>query len=199
LANNFKEDYQLLLLDDRADWNTARDSYRRMIKTWHPDRYAQRPRERAHAQERFIELTGAYNRLRTFQRQNKRMPFQPLPGSVRHDTKIHAANTLTGTLHSGLRSEHKQSLFSPSLTNKLRWAIPACLLILSTFGLFLWLDRNDKLRNIQEAKDVLRNTEPSEYMPSARDVKRNNNRGVFVEGEQPNKLGDQLMRDVFRH
>ena len=78
MTHDFRQDYEALELDDRADWTTARASYRRQVNLWHPDRYAQRPRERVHAQQRFIQLTCAFDSLRNFHRANHRLPFEPI-------------------------------------------------------------------------------------------------------------------------
>ena len=90
-AHDFRPDYTILELDDRADWKTTRAQYRRLVHLWHPDRYAKRPRELEHAQQQFILLTKSYDNLKNFHRSYGRLPFEPSAG-VAAKTEAKMAN-----------------------------------------------------------------------------------------------------------
>jgi len=55
VAIQFQHNYQLLELKSDSDWAMAKKNYRRLVHACHPDRFAQKPRERMHAQQQFIE------------------------------------------------------------------------------------------------------------------------------------------------
>ena len=90
-AHDFRPDYTILELDDRADWKTTRAQYRRLVHLWHPDRYAKRPRELEHAQQQFILLTKSYDNLKNFHRSYGRLPFEP-SAAVAVQTEAKMAN-----------------------------------------------------------------------------------------------------------
>jgi len=50
----FSKHYKNLDLGNRATWDEVRTNYRRLVQQWHPDRFENRPRERANAQQNFI-------------------------------------------------------------------------------------------------------------------------------------------------
>ena len=69
--------------------------------------------------------------------------------------------------------------------------------VLATVALFVVLDREERRETYEGGRDVLLETAPSEFMPSAAEVRRRSTRGSFVTRED-GELGDQLMEDVFR-
>jgi len=109
----FEHDYQILELDRDATWHDVRESYRRLVNRWHPDRYASRPREKQHAQTRFIEVTKAYNNLRAFYRKHQRLPLQNPALQDATTANIHASQVSKRT------AKHKvhnvdELIFEPS-------------------------------------------------------------------------------------
>lgn len=217
MTHDFRQDYEALELDHGADWATARTAYRRQVNLWHPDRYTQQPRERVHAQQRFIQLTRAFDSLRNFYRTNRRLPFEPIGAERRN-----AAATGAGEppLESGTDAGRRRRAASPSeeevleagiLTlraptgrprrsglGRLLWPALAAALVLATLAVFLVLDRSARQATMAEGREVLRRTEPSEFMPSAAEVQKRSSRGTFVEREDSGRIGDQLMEDMFR-
>ena len=208
MTHDFRQDYEALELDDRADWTTARASYRRQVNLWHPDRYAQRPRERVHAQQRFIQLTCAFDSLRNFHRANHRLPFEPIrttrtppadsPGQAaagaadRPDEKAVLEAGILNARPPAARGRRRTRL------GRLIWPAAIASLVVGMLGLFLVLDRNARRATLEEGREVLRRTAPSEYMPSAAEVQKRSSRGAFVERENSGRMGDQLMEDMFR-
>jgi len=203
VANTFRRDYEQLEIDDVADWATARGSYQRLVNIWHPDRYAQRPRERIHAQQRFIELTKSFNNLRTFYRAHNRLPYQRIQTQQSSQPKpAQTVRSARATVEESslLRPRKESAIDDETLSNRRRllWVLPGILMMLCTLGLLVVMDHNEKVRNIENAKEVLRNTEPSEFLPSAEELKKQSSRGAFVDREKPKQMGEQLIKDVFR-
>ena len=216
MTHDFRQDYEALGLDERADWTTARASYRRQVNLWHPDRYAQRPREGVHAQQRFIQLTRSFESLRSFHRANHRLPFEPIrtprppaagadPAAERDPSGRTAPGPAerpseTAVLEAGILNVRspKARRRRPGRLGRLIWPAAIASLVLGMLGAFLVLDRNARRATLEEGRDVLRRTAPSEYMPSAAEVQRRSSRGTFVEREDSGRIGDQLMEDVFR-
>ena len=217
MTHDFRQDYEALELDHGADWATARTAYRRQVNLWHPDRYTQQPRERVHAQQRFIQLTRSFDSLRNFYRANRRLPFEP----IRAERRVAAAaddgpspdgsDADAGRPGRAARPSEKEVLEAGILNlraptgrprrsglGKLLWPAAAVALVLVTLAAFLVLDRSARQATLAEGREVLKRTEPSEFMPSAAEVQKRSSRGAFVEREDTGRLGDQLMEDMFR-
>jgi len=172
VSNIFERDYQMLELSREAGWAEARQSYRRLVNRWHPDRFASRPREKHLAQSRFIEVTKSYNNLRAFHREHHRLPLQ--------DPKLRTRPQNSGTppeppVKPGNKASTQtdEEFFSPEpgVTRqaspiKRYWlfAIPI-VGIIAVLTLFIVLEKRIAKQQRQNAIEVLRSTEPSEFMP----------------------------------
>ncbi len=162
MAIQFQRNYQLLELDNNADWKTANKNYRRLVHTWHPDRFEQRPRERIHAQQQFIELTKAFNNLRGFYRENNRLPFEKIqhaktaPSSPPIEKRVMPSDELV--LESGILNKRKPStsFLKSDLFHRVLWALPIIAALVVGMAVFVITDRNAKMNTIEEAKRVLR-------------------------------------------
>ncbi|MBX2839662.1 MAG: J domain-containing protein [Gammaproteobacteria bacterium] len=167
MKNSFQHDYSVLELDQGADWSTAQTHYRQQVLAWHPDRFARRPREAVHAQQRFIELTTAYRNLRQFYKINHRMPFEAASNvdSAHKNTasasqstpRYHTPpNAPIGDINSGsLLNGTKRSVRRAQLNwiqQHWRTALLLGLLVMSTFALFIYTDYSQKQRVIERAK-----------------------------------------------
>lgn len=223
VTHDFRQDYETLSLDDRATWEMARTSYRRQVNLCHPDRYALRPRERVHAQQRFIRLTRSYDSLKGFYRTHRRLPFEPIPPPAAPEaTGVDAWDAATRPSERGpgapnsrrARRPSEAALLEAGILNlrpdaageprrrstlaRLRWPLLGAAMVLGTLAIFLLLDRGARRATLAEGREVLRRSEPSAFMPSAAEVQRRSSRGVFIEREDSGRLGDQLMEDIFR-
>ena len=217
MTHDFRQDYEALGLDDRADWTTARASYRRQVNLWHPDRYAQRPRERVHAQRRFIQLTRSFDSLRNFHRDHHRLPFEPIrtprtastggtsaapagEAAEAGDARPADRPDERAVLEAGILNARspKARGYRRTRLGRLIWPAAVASLVVGMLGVFLVLDRNARRATLEEGREVLRRTAPSEYMPSAAEVQKRSSRGAFVEREDSGRMGDQLMEDMFR-
>ena len=205
MAIQFEQEYQLLELEPSANWKGAQDNYRRLVHVWHPDRYAQRPRERIHAQQQFIELTKAFNNLRTFYRENQRLPFEQIKQAIA-DSPVPPTHQQiqpkdAAVLESSILNKRKPSTQSlkPNPFKPLLWIVPSIATIVVGVAVFVVIDRNAKLNTIEEAKRVLRNVQPSEYMANSAEITRANNRANIVDpNAKTGKMGDQLAKDFFK-
>lgn len=188
----FKRDYQALELDDSADWETARNKYRHLVHHWHPDRYTQRPREKAHAQQQFILLTKSYNSLRNFYRTNQRLPFEEHKESIRSrsesafpgEEEIDQAQEPSSGLHKGVlnrdpKSRPKRQLFA-NLSSKF-WIFAALTMMIATVAASMVLDLNANKANIEKGREVLRHAPASDFMPSPAEIRKSQTRGAFVQ------------------
>lgn len=174
VSNIFERDYQMLELDRDADWKEARESYRRLVNRWHPDRFTARPREKHHAQTRFIEVTKSYNNLRSFHRDHHRLPLQDpalrdngqSTGTPPEPTRKAGDKSSKGS--NWLQDEHAFATQSdgskPSKPRYWLWAIPVLGLII-TFVLFMLLEQRIAEEQRENAIEVLRSTEPSKFLP----------------------------------
>jgi len=189
--NQFALHYHKLDLHDRADWSTARSSYRKLVHIWHPDKFANRPRERAHAQQQFIELTKSYNALRDFYRKNKRLPFQSLhvasePQEKVQDTrKPNDASTIDdASLDSSLLSrDPSQRSIDPKKHGKRRktwWLMVGIFTMLATIVFFLVLDQILNWTNAEKAREVIENAPQSEFMPIPSEIRKSRSRDAFI-------------------
>jgi len=168
VAIQYQFEYDLLNLQPGDGWDKARANYRQLVNQCHPDRFAQRPRERAHAQQEFIELTKAFNTLRNFQRENNRMPFDRVTQASKDPVKP---------------KPHQAVSPDEELWKPIAWSFAAVATIFAGFSVFLIMDRNAKKLSIQEAKRVLRTVEPSEYLADSEAITKANNRSMLMNGE----------------
>ncbi len=208
-SRDFRPDYAILELENRADWQTVRTNYRRLVHLWHPDRYAQRPRERAHAQQNFIVLTKSYTRLRRFYRRYGRLPFEPTGN--RSTNKIMDTRTSNKTRHTapernvgnsatdvnmpdnepaieqGVLSRDRSGrapAVEPRSKSRMIWTLASCAIILATLSIFFLLDRKANQAIIERGRETVREAPASEFMPSTAEIRRSEAKGAFV---QPTK------------
>lgn len=203
MQHDFKSDYEQLELDDRASWEQAKTNYRRLVHLWHPDRYAQRPRERTHAQQQFILLTKSYDNLKSFERENNRLPFEPAKPrrqtenvtsqkqkrrsqkTPKNDTPAPSA---VEDLQPGALSRDDaatdQAVIKSTPWGKILWSMCGASLLLITVVTFYLIDRSTNQKVIKTGRETIRTAPPSEFMPSAAEIRKSESRGAFI---QPTK------------
>lgn len=192
--NPFSQHYRQLELNDRADWETARAHYRRLVNLWHPDRFAHRPRERAHAQQQFIKLTISYNALRNFYRKNHRLPFQSAH-TVKTDKKAERCGaescnpdtkdtTVDNSLLGRKTTQRRTSSKKPGGLRNLIWLTAGGSIMLGTVMFFLIVDRSANRAIAERGREIVKEAPPSEFMPSAAEIRRSQTRGAFVKPTQ---------------
>jgi len=189
----FKADYALLELSFTADWKLARNQYRKLVHIWHPDKYADRPRERDHAQKQFIELTKSFNQLKDFHKLHGRLPYENAsPEAPRPDAQINVSGSAIGKksrvntnnldLDPLSRDENKTDdrVKKRSPLKKILWLCTASVVIFTTIGFFLVIDQKANQRNLEHAKQVLRNAPESEFKTTAAEIRRSEAKGAFI-------------------
>lgn len=171
MSNIFERDYQMLELDRDASWADARHNYKRLVNRWHPDRFAARPREKQHAQGRFIEVTKSYNNLRTFHRQHSRLPLQnpalrdtpqstgTPPEPARGAAKFGAPRVedTMGSMRNAKTGGKKRPMWF--------FVVPLVCLAIGTISVFIVLEKRIAAQNREAAIEVLNNAKPSEFLP----------------------------------
>ena len=190
---HFAQHYRQLDLDDNADWDSVRVNYRRLVHLWHPDRFEQKPRERANAQQKFIKLTKSYNVLRSFYRKHDRLPFQAASAaSAEKKAWLHDDGTETDRqMHddaapldsSVLKREPSQRARKSgqiTLFKKVAWLMSGACIMMGTIMFFLILDRNATRAVAEKGRAVVRESPQSEFLPSAAEIRRSQTRGAFV-------------------
>ena len=83
-------------------------------------------------------------------------------------------------------------------TKSLLWIVAVGLLMVASLTAMLVMDNNLKQQNMQQAREVQKQSQPSDFSPNTEDIRRQSNRGAIMNNTAKGKLGDQLMRDVFR-
>ena len=193
----FARHYEHLELDDKADWDTAREKYRSLVNLWHPDRFAQRPREQIHAQQQFIDVTKSYKALRSFYRTNERMPFQSARVTSQkhskqtdheHDASHLGDDVIPSTEGSSIlgRDKPKNGLAAvkPHRLRNILLVTAVCAMMLGTILLFLILDRKANQAVMEKGREVIKDAPESEFLPSASEIRRSQTRGAFVKPTQ---------------
>jgi len=175
------------------------------VHAWHPDRFEQRPRERIHAQQQFIELTKAFNNLRTFYRENHRMPFEQIKHAIADDPVPPAPQRVSPDddkmFETGILNKRKPSktILNTGWLKPLMWILPTGAIIFAGMVAFVVIDRNAKMSTIEEARRVLQSAAPSEYMRDNDKISQANSRAVLLnKSGGGGKMGDQLTKDIFK-
>lgn len=83
-ALSYQQCYEILALQNQADWDQAESSYRQLVHQWHPDRY--QGDDPSEATRRYIEITKAFKKLRDFQKENDSLPFSSVADIASNDT-----------------------------------------------------------------------------------------------------------------
>ncbi len=191
-TKHFAQHYKQLELHDRADWELARANYRRLVHLWHPDRFAQRPRERAHAQQQFINLTKSYNVLRNFYRKNKRLPFETAQSAANRETNASMNDSFDETsfnntppprVDAGMLARDpadRERKLSSNTLKKAGWLLGGGTIVFGTIMLFLVLDRKANQATALQGREVVKEAPQSDFLPSAAEIRRSQTRGAFV-------------------
>ena len=73
----FTRSYSTLGLKPGSSWNEIRNTYRILIKKWHPDRFQQDSKKKRIAEEKTREITRAYKTLADYYRKHGSTPTKP--------------------------------------------------------------------------------------------------------------------------
>jgi hypothetical protein len=190
---DFEADYRTLKLKESADWSTTLNHYRRLVHTWHPDKYTDKPLELDSAQKQFIALSKSYNRLKEFHALHKRLPFQHtkpekhrLNATVTADpvTASKKSNVDPNNLDLGALSRDKnkvdERLVKKNPLSKILWSVIAITVVVGTIMLFFILDQKANLKNMERGRQVLKDAPQSEFTPTPSEIRRSESKGAFI-------------------
>lgn len=68
MTENFLKNYHVLGISPGATWKQLRQAYKKLVNTWHPDRFQQDGRQKRLAEEKTKEITQAYMELAEYHR-----------------------------------------------------------------------------------------------------------------------------------
>ncbi len=102
-ALSYQQCYEILALENQADWVQAESSYRKLVQQWHPDRY--QGDDTADATRRYIDITKAFKKLRDFHKENNTLPFSSVDDATINKT-------------SSLEKENKQEAYTKQKTHQ---------------------------------------------------------------------------------
>ncbi|MHB8346117.1 MAG: J domain-containing protein [Acidiferrobacterales bacterium] len=75
--------YHTLEAEPGCSWTQLRNSYRRLVRMWHPDRFYQEPERRSLAEEKIKEINRAYQALSGYRDRHGSLPVD----DSRHETR----------------------------------------------------------------------------------------------------------------
>lgn len=85
MSLSYQDCYVLLGLAKEANWDDVRRAYRRRASVWHPDKFPSNTPEHVRANEKFVELSQAYEMLQSYHTQHSALPLD----SREQDTALH--------------------------------------------------------------------------------------------------------------
>ncbi|MBX2883597.1 MAG: J domain-containing protein [Granulosicoccus sp.] len=191
----YKSYYELLELDDKSDWEDARSCYRRMVHLWHPDKFSNRPRERAHAQQRFIALTKSYHALRSFYRIHGHLPFERVsavnnpadainqrPQGGRPAEWRKGKSTDSERFQAGLLADRGKigAKLSPGKRSTYRWLASGTLVILATITFFIVLDSRSNKARLEAGREIVKEHPESEFLQNEKEARKMRAREKFL-------------------
>lgn len=74
MTENYLKNYQILGIRPGANWKQLRQAYKKLINTWHPDRFQQDLRQKHLAEEKTKEINQSYKELAEYYRKNGSLP-----------------------------------------------------------------------------------------------------------------------------
>ncbi|MEW6331358.1 MAG: DnaJ domain-containing protein [Pseudomonadota bacterium] len=63
MTDNYLKNYRVLGVQPGVSWKQLRQAYKKMVNTWHPDRFQQDARQKKLAEEKTKEITQSYKEL----------------------------------------------------------------------------------------------------------------------------------------
>ncbi len=105
---NYRHAYKLLNLPRSSDWQKAKTNYRRLVQTWHPDKFDTNSAESSHAHEKFLEINNAYDLLHAFYRENQKLPLEPETLSDTDFTILRRSQTTSLGTSTSPRKRHRR-------------------------------------------------------------------------------------------
>lgn len=81
----YSQFYRALNLNPDCTWEELRNAYRKLVRLWHPDRYAENDDKKAYAAEKIKEINTAFSALEKYFKEHDKLPSVDL-SEVRRQT-----------------------------------------------------------------------------------------------------------------
>lgn len=160
MTENHLKNYLTLGITPGASWKQLRQAYKKLINTWHPDRFQQDPRQKRLAEEKTKEINKSYKELAEYYKKNGALPLPDEPPPVQEitrETRVAPAAEPRADAQAAAQAE------SPRMSKR-RARIMASMVLLGSVY-FIWQfalwenDENPALENHQQASNDLDVTE----------------------------------------
>lgn len=191
MAANYKSNYKLLGLSHTARWPDAKSRYRKLVQTWHPDKFDHSSAEYAQVQHKFLEITKAYDQLKSYYKKHQLLPFEKIKSEETTEILDLSRRNMTGqrrTTYSRNRSNH----------SKLPLVIGLLLLFYLVYNSINEESASNHKTNILDP-DFLGSSDPTEFDVPAQSSSR---RTVTTVGDYFGKphtsVGNVLTRQLFK-
>jgi hypothetical protein len=158
--------YTVLGLEPGSSWDEIRDTYRTLIKEWHPDRFQQDTKKHRIAEEKTREITRAYKILADYYRKHGSTPTNPVstasarpPEVTMPPEHMGRATTAVNVSASDAHADHPV----PIPVAAARWKTFFILLAIAPL-LYLWLPDDPADRDL-DTSALPKRTEQDEARP----------------------------------
>lgn len=153
-----------LEIETGSSWPEIEKQYRALIKIWHPDRYS--GKDNAFAQDRFIEINSAFNKLRENYRKSGKTPTsssaKPTPRKKASDSDV-----LMGT-------QFSSNSASPIANRNHILKVAALFIGLTLLVTLFWVLDSRVTENNRERALILKTNNSSTPKPSALETSNSN-------------------------
>lgn len=177
MTENYLKNYLTLGIAPGASWKQLRQAYKKLIKTWHPDRFQQDARQKRLAEEKTKEINQSYKELAEYYKKNGVLPLEnELPADLRENT-VTAGNAdfspapeIVGAHQTSAAPEAAPT--ERARKSKQRTRIMASLVLLSSVY-FIWQFASRENRDISSGANhdpasSAADMEPAETVPEKR-------------------------------
>lgn len=162
----YASSYTTLGLKPGSSWKEIRQTYRTLIKKWHPDRFQQDADKHRIAEEKTREITRAYKTLADYHRKHGTTPTGPV---LSPSASVKTPGTGMPPVHTGratTAADAPAANPSPVPIEAMRWQ---ALLILPAIALLFYLWLPDSADRDRDTGPIPQHSEPGHTQPAAGD------------------------------
>lgn len=89
MTEDYLKNYRILGIQPGATWKQLRQAYKKLVNTWHPDRFQQDTRQKKLAEEKTKEITQSYKKLAEYYKKFGDLPL-PQTEELSVATEVHS-------------------------------------------------------------------------------------------------------------
>lgn len=166
-STDYHDCYERLNSSPDVGWDEFHNNYRKLVQTWHPDRY-----EGSHpqlAETTFIELTQAFNRIRDYYRKYNHLPQTQLARQGSQITGSEKSDLGELDAQGGLGNSHWRRPMHQKIPNW-RQSLQIFAIALLGLGLLMLLrsmDNQSRQKLVHEGRVVQTTESDAEEMPTS--------------------------------